>query len=134
LDLTQNLAAEGHKDLALNVLHKYDQEMPDIYPFIDVARSKYYLIANAYSLGDKLYANRYVQSMEQYITDQLDYNASLLPDHSDNMDLRTVQLGMQLLSGLSQLTSDNKQVALAAWLLKEDKLYEGKFAAILGKQ
>lgn len=134
IDITQNLTVEGHKNLALNILRKYDREMPDIYPFIDVARSKYYLIANAYNLGDKAYADRYVESMEKYIIDQLDYNASLLPDHTDNMDLRTVQLGMQLLSGLAQLTKENSQPALAARLLKEDKLYEGKFAQILGKQ
>jgi hypothetical protein len=134
LDITQNLTVEGRKDLALNVLHKYDREMPDIYPFIDVARSKYYLVANAYNLGDKAYGNKYAQSMEKYITDQLDYNASLLPDHTDNMDLRTVQMGMQLLGGLSQLTKENNQPALAARLSKEEKLYEGKFAPVLGKQ
>jgi hypothetical protein len=108
--------------------------MPDIYPFIDVARSKYYLVANAYNLGDKNYANRYVESMEKYITDQLEYNATLLPDHTDNIDVRTVQMGMQLLGGLSQLTKENNQPALADKLLKESKLYEGKFAPILGKQ
>jgi len=134
LDITQNLTVAGRKDLALNVLHKYDQEMPDIYPFIDVARSKYYLVANAYNLGDKAYGNKYVESMEKYITDQLEYNASLLPDHTDNLDLRTVQLGMQLLGGLAQLTKENNQPALADRLSKENKLYEGKFAPILGKQ
>ncbi len=41
IDLTQNLAMTNHNDLALKVLHKYDQEMPDIYPFVDVASRKY---------------------------------------------------------------------------------------------
>ncbi|MBS1529025.1 MAG: DUF2723 domain-containing protein, partial [Bacteroidetes bacterium] len=132
LDVTQNLTTEGHKDLALKIIHKYDQEMPDIYPSIDQARTKYYLVANAYNLGDIGYGNKYVTSMDNYITDQLDYNASLLPDHTDVMDLHTVQLGLQLLSGLSQLTRENHQTALADKLEKQDKLYTAKFAPILG--
>jgi hypothetical protein len=133
LEITQNLTTEGHKDLALKMIHKYDEEMPDIYPLIDVARTKYYLIANAYNLGDIGYANKYVTSMDNYITDQLDYNASLLPDHSDQMDMRTVQLGLQLLGGLSQIAKDNHQTALADKLEKQDKLYTGKFGQVLGK-
>ncbi|HEX3385822.1 MAG TPA: DUF2723 domain-containing protein [Mucilaginibacter sp.] len=132
LDVTQNLRNEGHNDLALNVIHKYDQEMPDIYPFIDVARTKYYLIAGAYELGDKAYANKYVTSMDNYITDQLDYNAGLLPDHSNVIDMHTVQLGLQLLGGLAQITKENGQTALADKLEKQDKLYTAKYAQILG--
>jgi hypothetical protein len=132
LDITQNLQTEGHKDLALNIIHKYDKEMPDIYPFIDIARTKYYLIANAYNLGDIGYGNKYVTSMDNYITDQLDYNAGLLPDHSDVMDMRTVQLGIQLLDGLSKITADNHQTALSDKISKQLKDYTAKFASVTG--
>jgi len=57
MDLVQNLRQEGHPDLALKVMHKYDAMMPDIYPFVDIARNKYFLVANAYDLKDVGYAN-----------------------------------------------------------------------------
>ena len=101
-NLTQNLVQEGHKDLALNVLHKYDEEMPDIYPFIDVARSKYYLVANAYTLDDIGFANRYANSIDNYIVDQLDYNYTLLQKDASSADASTVQLGLSLLNAVSQ--------------------------------
>jgi hypothetical protein len=132
IDLVQNLSLEGHKDLAKNALHKYDQVMPDIYPFIEVARSKYYLIANAYNLGDKAFANKYLNSMNAYLTDQLDYNAYMLQNSPDNIDMRTIQMGMQLLRGLGDMAKQNNDVAVASRLEKEQKAYEGKFASLMG--
>ncbi len=132
IDLTQNLSLQGDKAKALNVLHKYDQEMPDIYPFVDVARSKYYLVANAYHLGDIGYANRYVNSIEAYLVDQLDYNYSQLQNSPDNIDTRTVQLGLSLLNGLNQLAKENHQTAISNKLQAQIKDYEGKFKSIMG--
>jgi hypothetical protein len=134
IDITQNLALSNHNDMALKVLHKYDHEMPDIYPFVDVARSKYYLVANAYHLGDIGYANKYVNSIDAYLTDQLDYNYNQLQNSPDNIDTRTVQLGLSLLNGLDQLTKENHQTALSTKLESQIKGYEGKFASIMGKQ
>jgi len=134
IDITQNLALNGHNDMALKVLHKYDQEMPDIYPFVDVARSKYYLVANAYHLGDIGFANRYVNSIDTYLADQLDYNYNLLQNSPDNVDPRTVQLSLSLLNGLNQLAKDNHQAPLAAKLQSQIKDYEGKFASIMGNR
>ncbi|HZX58329.1 MAG TPA: DUF2723 domain-containing protein, partial [Mucilaginibacter sp.] len=132
IDLAQNLSLEGDKARALNVLHKYDQEMPDIYPFVDVARSKYYLVANAYHLGDIGYANRYINSIDAYLTDQLDYNYSQLQNSPDNIDTRTVQLGLSLLNGLNQLAKENHQTPISNKLQSQVKDYEGKFKSIMG--
>ncbi|HVS94385.1 MAG TPA: DUF2723 domain-containing protein [Mucilaginibacter sp.] len=133
LDLSQGLIQDGHKDLALKAIHKYDQEMPDIYPFIDVARTKYFLVANAYALGDINYANRYAASIENYVKDQLDYNYSLIQSSPDNIDTRTVQLGLSLLNALTDLTKENHQAAMSDKFGKEFKDYEGKFSPVLGR-
>jgi len=132
LDLVQNLKAEGHVDLARNVLKKYDEVMPDIYPFVDVARNKYYLVSAAYELNDAAYANKYLDSMDKYIVDQLDYNASLVSTAPDAVDPRTVQLGLSLLNGLNELTKEYKQTAQSAKLDKQFKEYQTKFASIVG--
>ncbi|MDB5154222.1 MAG: hypothetical protein JWR54_2973 [Mucilaginibacter sp.] len=134
LDLTQNLIQEGHRDLALKVLHKYDAEMPDIYPFIDMARNKYYLVATAYTLNDISYANRFANSIDTYLTEQLDYNYSLLQKDVSQVDGRAVQIGLSLLNGVSQLAKENHQAAISDKLQKQLKDYESKFSPILGKQ
>ncbi len=134
LDLTQNLIQEGHRDLALKVLHKYDAEMPDIYPFIDMARNKYYLVATAYTLNDLSYANRFANSIDTYLTDQLDYNYSLLQKDVSQVDGRAVQIGLSLLNGVSQLAKENHQAAISDKMQKQLKDYESKFSPILGKQ
>lgn len=134
LDLTQNLIQEGHRDLALKVLHKYDAEMPDIYPFIDMARNKYYLVAAAYTLNDLSYANRFANSIDTYLTDQLDYNYSLLQKDVSQVDGRAVQIGLSLLNGVSQLAKENHQAAISDKMQKQLKDYESKFSPILGKQ
>ena len=134
LELTQNLIQEGHKDLALKVLHKYDSEMPDIYPFIDLARSKYFLVATAYTLNDVTLGNKYVNSIDDYVADQLDYNYSLMQKDVSSVDQRTVQLGVSLLDALSKATKENHQTAVTAKVDKHLKDYESKFGSVLGKQ
>lgn len=134
LDLSQGLQADGHKDLALKALHKFDQEMPDIYPYIDIVRSKYFLAANAYQLGDLNYGNKCTTSIQSYVIDQLDYNYSLMQSAPENIDARTVQIGLSVLNGLADLTKENHQTALSAKLASQFKDYEGKFSSILGKQ
>jgi hypothetical protein len=108
--------------------------MPDIYPFIDLARSKYFLVATAYTLNDVTLGNKYVNSIDNYVTDQLDYNYSQMQKDASNIDVRTVQLGVSLLDALSKITKDNHQTAIADKVDKQLKDYEGKFAAVLGKQ
>ena len=132
LNLAQNLSLAGEKDKALKILHKYDQEMPDIYPYIDIARNKYYLVVNAYNLNDVVLANKYANSIDAYVTDQLEYNNSLLADHSDSVDPHTVQIGLYILKQLSDLARDNHQTAIADKLQNHFKDYETKFASLMG--
>ncbi|MGZ3766350.1 MAG: glycosyltransferase family 117 protein [Mucilaginibacter sp.] len=134
MDLSQNLIQEGHRDLALNILHKYDQEMPDIYPFVDVARSKYYLVATAYTLKDYEFGNKFANSIDAYLVDQLDYNYGLLQKDVSSVDGRTVQIGLSILNAISEVAKENKQPGIADKMQKQLKDYESKFTPILGKQ
>jgi hypothetical protein len=132
LELTQGLIKDGHSDLALNALHKYDKEMPDIYPFFGITQSKYFIIDTAYKLHDEGMANRYVNSVQNYITDQLDYNYNMLQTSPADVNTDTVQFGMQVLNGLAVLTKDNQQTALNGKLQAQVNSYAGKFSKILG--
>lgn len=134
MTLTQNLAAEGHQAEAVKTLHKMDEVMPDLTPYIDVAARKYYIADTAYHLKDINMGNRYVTSINAYVKDQLDYNYRLLKDNADSISLRDVQMGMSLMQAMVGMTRDNNQLALNTKLEGELKDYENKFSTILGKQ
>lgn len=131
-DLTQGLIAAGRSDLALNTIHKFDKEMPDINPDIDSAAQKFFMAQNAYKLKDSALANRYVKSVDDYVTDQLSYNYALLKDNDNAaMDMRTVQLGMQLLNGMTDTAKTYDQQELSRKLQSQLSDYENKFAVLM---
>jgi translation initiation factor IF-1 len=141
LDLTQNLVQDNNigkslderKAMAREILRKYDEKMPDIYPFVEVARSKYFLVATAYSLNDIGYANKFVNSIDTYLTDQLNYNYYMLQNDANSVDMHTVQMGLSLLNGMAELVKENHQTALANKLQIQLKDYEGKFSSLMGR-
>lgn len=131
-NLIQNLQLSGQKDKALKLLHKYDQEMPDIYPYVDMARSKYFMVLNAYELGDINFANKYANSIDAYLSDQMDYSYGQLQSSPDLVDPRSVQLSLYVLNQLSEQAKQNHQTALATKLEGHFKNYESKFQSLIG--
>jgi hypothetical protein len=132
-DLTQGLMQDGHSDLALKAIHKFDEEMPDINPDIDTADLKFSLAQTAYKLDDLKLGNRYVKSVDNFITDQLDYNYTLLQNNKEDIDQRTVQIGVQLLNMMADTTKNVNQTELSNQLQAQLKDYENKFAVLSGR-
>jgi hypothetical protein len=132
-DLTQGLLKDGRRDLALKAIHKFDEQMPDINPDIDTAAHKFFLAQTAYQLGDVKLGNRYINGVDSFITDQLDYNYSLLQNNNQDIDQRTVQLGVQLLNSMADTAKNNRQAALGDRFQSQLKDYENKFAVIRDK-
>src|SRR6185437_15847 len=131
--LTQGLIKDGRRDLALKAIHKFDEQMPDINPDIDTAAHKFFLAQTAYQLGDVKLGNRYINGVDSFITDQLDYNYSLLQNNNQDIDQRTVQLGVQLLNSMADTAKNNRQAALSDRFHSQLKDYENKFAVIRDK-
>src|SRR6185503_8183904 len=132
-DLALGLIKDGRRDLALKAIHKFDEQMPDINPDIDTAAHKFFLAQTAYQLDDVKLANRYINSVDSFITDQLDYNYSLLQTNNRDIDQRTVQLGVQLLNSMADTAKNSRQAALGDRLQAQLKDYENKFAVVQGK-
>jgi len=132
-DLTKGLIKDGHRDLALKAIHKFDEQMPDINPDIDTAAQKFFLAQTAYQLDDTKLGNKYVKSVDSFVADQLDYNYSLFQNNRENLDQRTVQIGVQLLNGMADTAKSNHQEALSNQLQAQLKDYENKFAMVQGK-
>ncbi|MDR6943483.1 glycosyltransferase family 117 protein [Mucilaginibacter pocheonensis] len=134
IDLAQNLVQQGHNDLALKVLHKYDQEMPDITPYIDVEGRKLFLAQLAFQLNDVVLGKKLVTGIDNYVVDQLDYNYHLLNDNANNINTRDVQIGLQLLNGIADFTKESKQADINNKIQAQLKNYMKKFAPVLGGQ
>jgi hypothetical protein len=134
LDLTQGLIRDGHPDLALKTLQKYDQVMPDINNSLEVADRKIIMAQTAYGLNDVVLANKFVNSVDDYITDQLDYNYALMQSNSSDLSLRDVQYGVSFINGLASVTNENHQTALNKKIQQQLKDYETKFASVLQRQ
>jgi phage shock protein PspC (stress-responsive transcriptional regulator) len=130
-DLIQNLMKEGHNDLALKVLHKYDQEMPDINPYIDIAGRKIFLIQMAFQLNDVVLGTKMANHLDEYVTDQLDYNYHLLTTNDNTLSKRDIQIGLQILNGMTDFVKENNQPALFKKFDGQLKDYVKKFAPLL---
>jgi hypothetical protein len=134
LDCANGLIKDGHPDLALKVLHKYDEVMPDINLGLEVADRKIFMAQTAYQLQDVVLANKFINSVDSYITDQLDYNYYLLQSNSGELNTRDVQYGISFLNGITSMAGENHQTALNNKLKAQLKDYETKFAPILQRQ
>jgi hypothetical protein len=134
LDLANGLVKDGHPELALKVLHKYDEVMPDMNPGLEVADRKIFMAQTAYELHDIILGNKFINSVDGYITDQLDYNYYLLQNNSGDLNARDVQYGISFLNGITGMTGENHQTALNNKLKAQLKDYETKFASILQRQ
>ena len=129
-DLIAGLIKDGHKDLALNVFNKFDAELSGIIPDLEVADRKIVLAQTAYSLGDIKHGDELVNDIDDYLTDQLDWNASLIQDKSGELNERDVQYQLQFINGLTSITSENHRTELNKKLQAQLKNYSTKFGAL----
>ena len=133
-DLADGLIKDGHPDLALKALHKFDEVMPDFNPGLEVADRKIFMAQTAYSLHDTALGNKLVNSIDYYITDQLDYNYNIMQSNSGSLNTRDIQYGISFINGLVGMTADNHQTALNNKLKSQLKDYESKFSSIMSRQ
>lgn len=131
LDLARGLEAEGKGDLAIKVLHKYDDELPELYPYIDIARRKAYLADMAYRLGDISLGNKLTNNIDKYLVDQLDFNYYNLQHNQGLLNQRDIYFAIQTLAAMEQYTRTNHQDALHTKFEAQLKDYETKFASVL---
>jgi hypothetical protein len=134
IELIQGLMTAGRNDEALKALHKYDAEMPDIYPYMDIIQSKSELAQMAYRLNDNILGDRIVNSVDEYIVDQLAYQYYLQTSGSSNLDTRDVQMGVIMINQMLQFTTASHRTALVNKLNTQLKDYETKFGSLLNQQ
>lgn len=129
--LSQSLIKEGKNDMALKVLHKYDEVMPDLNIDFNVTANKYFIAKTAYQLHDYVLATKMMNSVDNYIVERLDYSYYLFQKNSRLLNTRDIQFGMQLLTWMIDITKQHQQTALLSKLQAQHKDYETKFSAII---
>jgi hypothetical protein len=133
LNLAQNLAKEGHVDLAKNALHKYMEVMPAIIPVTEAAVRKYYLSEVAYRVSENDIADKTVSQLDDYITNSLNYNYTLFKDGKTDLRNNDIQFALSLLNGLVGLTKQFNHTGLSAKYTAQMTDYAAKFGVKLGK-
>ena len=111
-NLADNLTKEGHVDLAKNLLHKYQSEMPELIPAQEGALRRYYMAITAYNAGETAMAEKMVKQVGDYLINSLDYNYTLLKDNNLTSQ-NEIQFGVSILNGLVNLTKEYKNEALS---------------------
>ena len=134
LDLTNDLITQKRPDLAVKVLEKCQQVLPDINPYIDVNVRKLYLADAAYKLNDVVVGNKFTEDIDDYLTDQLDFNYYQLQNNGDDLNPRDINIGVQLIGALTEFTKGAHQTALYNKLNAQYKDYQTKFASVLSRQ
>jgi hypothetical protein len=126
LNLMDNLVKEGHQDLAKNVVKRYIDVMPELIPSSETAIRKYYMAESSYRIGEKASADKLVKQLDNYITNTLNYNLTLVNEGKTDVQNNDIQLAMSLLNGLKALTADYNK-SLSGPLTTRIKNYEQKF-------
>ncbi|MGI4022150.1 MAG: glycosyltransferase family 117 protein [Janthinobacterium lividum] len=133
LSLTENLYKEGHPDLAKKVLHRYDEVMPDLNPYTDVAIRKFYLADLAYQLNERKLGEKIVNQISSYASGQLNYFASM-DEGNQRMAGRDIQLCISVINELIKLTKDNNEPAQNQKLTALLNTYQAKFRGMFQQQ
>jgi len=133
LNLTENLYKEGHPDLAKKVLQRYEDVMPDLNPYTDVAIRKFYLADLAYQLNERKIGEKEVNGIINYVSGQMNYFASMNEDNK-RISGRDIQLCISVTNELVKLTKDNKEPALNQKVTAMLADYQSKFGAMFQQQ
>jgi len=130
-DLALGLIKDGHPELARKALHKYNEVLPDINPNLGTVQGKVTLADTAYKLNELAMGNKLVNSVDGYLTDQLDYDYYLLQNDPDKINKNEAKYDMEFLNSIVGITRDNHQGQLSNKLAAQLNDYGNKFKGTL---
>lgn len=120
--LADHLVKDGKPELARNALKRYDEVQPNLVPYSDVVLRKCFMLEYAYKLGLTQLGNKWVNEMDDYATNLIDYTITA----SGDINSRDMQICMSVLNSLETLTKDFHQDALHKKIEDQYKGYIGK--------
>ena len=130
-DLSLGLIKDGHPDLARKALQKCTQVLPDINPNLYAVQNKITIADTSYKLNELAMGNKLVNSVDNYITDQLDYSYRTMQNNADDVNRRDLRINMSFLNSLVMITHDHHLDGLSGKLSAQLNDYESKFRGML---
>jgi hypothetical protein len=130
IDLLDDLMEKGRNDLALNLIRKFDQSMPELDVDMRITRSRFSLAQRAFKLNDVAFATKYFNNIDNYIVDQLDYSYVQLQNRSGAYNPYEVQTGIEILYGMADAARTGHQTAAYNKYTAQIKKYESQFASL----
>nr|WP_294791160.1 DUF2723 domain-containing protein [uncultured Mucilaginibacter sp.] len=129
--LAQDLIKQGNHDQAVNVINKYNREMPEIFADMRAANNRLTLTKLAYQLNQKAIGTKMAEGIDNYVTDQLNYYSRQL--HGGSVSGYNIVTGIQILEELSQLSETQAQAAFHKKLAAKTNRYRILFAKVLAQ-
>lgn len=105
--------------------------MPDINPNFMAAQSKITMADTSYKLDYAKLGNKLIKSVNNYLTDQLEYNYHQLQKDTGKLSPRDVHNSMLLLNNMVAVTHNGNQKELSGQLMAQFNDYAEKFKSIL---
>jgi hypothetical protein len=127
--LARDLIKEGQKDLAANVIRKYDKEMPEIFADMRGANNRLTITKLAYQLHETAIGTKMAMGIDSYVTDQLDYYSRQM--RSGSVNGYNIVTGIKILKELAELSKTSGQAPLHKELTIKTVRYEARFAKII---
>ena len=130
-DLALGLIKDGHTDLAVKTLRKFNAVVPDINPNPSAAMGKITIADTSFKLNELALGTKMINSVDAYATDLLKYNYYLLQNDTAEVSQRDVQNSLYFLNSMATIAKNNRQPELNNKLLAQLNDYESKFSGIL---
>ncbi|HTH82880.1 MAG TPA: DUF2723 domain-containing protein [Mucilaginibacter sp.] len=130
-DLSLGLIKDKHPELARKVLRKYNEVMPDINPSLFAVQTKITIADTSYKLNELAMGNKLIKNLDNYVTDQLNYNYHQLQTDTEALYAPDVRAGLAFINNMAIITREHHQTALSEMLTAQLNNYEGKFRSIL---
>lgn len=128
IELIQDLIQQGHQNLALKALQRYDSEMPDIIPYYDFSAQKLFLAQLAFQLNDITFSSKLVNTVDKAVIDQLEYNYHLYTEDKSKANTREIQVSFELLDAMADFTKKSKQAELSNKVQTQLNDYKRRFS------
>lgn len=128
--LADNLLKVGKPDLAKKVIQKYYANMPEQVMTTDLAYTKSFIAESAFHTGDNAIGASVVNKVDDFLTDQLNYEQNVLRKSPDEVNSRNVQFCLQILNNLVIVTKTYNQMPLHNRLDAQLKDYMTKFGSL----
>lgn len=131
--LSQSLQDAGKTAEAKEVVNRCLEVVPERIYLLREGYQRFFFTRQLYQLGETEKANAQVERLREFAKQQLKWYIDIAKTKS-NLEMRNIQMGSQILYGMSELTKEYKQEELSKKLEADFKEIESLFSTVPSMQ